>query len=209
MRNGRSIILTSHSMEECEALCTRLAIMVNGEFKCIDSPQHLKNRFGSGYTMTVKLQRDLSAGAREPDTFPVKQFVHETFPGAVLKEEHQGALHYEIATPEQSGSSAVKSLSWAFIFSKMEEAKRMDPIEDYGVSQTSLEQVFIEFAKRQQGVYLTQVKQLSVASSIGPTYYSRWYRCWLVADGILTPQLADAIFMAFVRAFAVLSESSR
>ncbi|KJE88968.1 ATP-binding cassette sub-family A member 1 [Capsaspora owczarzaki ATCC 30864] len=150
MRNGRSIILTSHSMEECEALCTRLAIMVNGEFKCIGSPQHLKNRFGSGYTMTVKLQRDLSAGAREPDTFPVKQFVHETFPGAVLKEEHQGALHYEIATPEQSGSSAVKSLSWAFIFSKMEEAKRMYPIEDYGVSQTSLEQVFIEFAKRQR-----------------------------------------------------------
>ena len=29
IRSGRSVILTSHSMEECEALCTRLAIMVN------------------------------------------------------------------------------------------------------------------------------------------------------------------------------------
>ena len=28
IRSGRSVILTSHSMEECEALCTRLAIMV-------------------------------------------------------------------------------------------------------------------------------------------------------------------------------------
>ena len=32
------------SMEECEALCGRLAIMVNGTFKCIGSIQHLKNR---------------------------------------------------------------------------------------------------------------------------------------------------------------------
>lgn len=32
------------SMEECEALCTRLGIMVNGRFKCLGSIQHLKNR---------------------------------------------------------------------------------------------------------------------------------------------------------------------
>lgn len=62
-KEGRSIVLTSHrcryycsylfivkvtnlthSMEECEALCTRLAIMVNGSFKCLGSIQHLKNK---------------------------------------------------------------------------------------------------------------------------------------------------------------------
>ena len=32
------------SMEECEALCTRLAIMVNGRFKCLGGIQHLKNK---------------------------------------------------------------------------------------------------------------------------------------------------------------------
>lgn len=36
--------LSTHSMEECEALCTRLAIMVNGSFKCLGSTQHLKNK---------------------------------------------------------------------------------------------------------------------------------------------------------------------
>ena len=30
------------SMEECESLCSRVAIMVNGQFKCLGSPQHLK-----------------------------------------------------------------------------------------------------------------------------------------------------------------------
>ncbi|CAG5929271.1 unnamed protein product, partial [Menidia menidia] len=43
IKEGRSVILTSHSMEECEALCTRMAIMVNGRFKCLGSIQHLKN----------------------------------------------------------------------------------------------------------------------------------------------------------------------
>ena len=45
VKDGRSVILTSHSMEECEALCGRLAIMVNGRFRCMGSIQHLKNRF--------------------------------------------------------------------------------------------------------------------------------------------------------------------
>ena len=37
-------------MEECEALCGRLAIMVNGAFKCIGSIQHLKNRYAYIHT---------------------------------------------------------------------------------------------------------------------------------------------------------------
>lgn len=49
-----SIILTTHSMEEAEALCTKLGIMVNGELKCIGNIQHLKSRFGKGYELEVK-----------------------------------------------------------------------------------------------------------------------------------------------------------
>ena len=33
VRGGQSVVLTSHSMEECEALCTRMGIMVNGKFQ--------------------------------------------------------------------------------------------------------------------------------------------------------------------------------
>lgn len=55
--SGKSIVLTSHSMEECEALCTRLAIMVNGEFKCLGSTQYLKNKFSDGYVLNIKVQR--------------------------------------------------------------------------------------------------------------------------------------------------------
>ena len=43
-------------MEECEALCTRLVIMVNGVFKCLGSVQHLKNKFGKGFSLTAKIK---------------------------------------------------------------------------------------------------------------------------------------------------------
>ena len=42
-------------MEECEALCTRLVIMVNGQFKCTGSSQHLKDKFGEGYVLMTKV----------------------------------------------------------------------------------------------------------------------------------------------------------
>ncbi|KAB7497430.1 ATP-binding cassette sub-family A member 3, partial [Armadillidium nasatum] len=52
---GRCIILTSHSMEECEALCTRIAIMTNGTFRCLGSPQHLKSKFSEGYSIVLRI----------------------------------------------------------------------------------------------------------------------------------------------------------
>lgn len=52
---GRGAILTTHSMEEADALCSRVAIMVRGELRCLGSTQHLKNHYGAGYTLEVKL----------------------------------------------------------------------------------------------------------------------------------------------------------
>jgi ATP-binding cassette, subfamily A (ABC1), member 3 len=50
-----SIVLTTHSMEEAEALSTRLAIMVDGQFKCLGSIPHIKLKYGGGYEIEVKL----------------------------------------------------------------------------------------------------------------------------------------------------------
>jgi hypothetical protein len=51
-----SIVLTTHSMEECEALCQRVGIMVGGRLKCLGSVQHLKSRFGQGFQAEIKLK---------------------------------------------------------------------------------------------------------------------------------------------------------
>ncbi|MGH0172914.1 UNVERIFIED_CONTAM: hypothetical protein FKN15_075079 [Acipenser sinensis] len=124
--SGKAVIITSHSMEECEALCTRLAIMVNGQFKCLGSPQHLKSKFGSGYTLLAKMRVE-----EEQDLQRLKDFIKSTFHESVLKDEHQGMVHYHLTDT---------TLTWAQVFGTMEAAKEKYGIEDYCVSQISLEQ---------------------------------------------------------------------
>uniref|UniRef100_A0A452VD19 ATP binding cassette subfamily A member 3 n=1 Tax=Ursus maritimus TaxID=29073 RepID=A0A452VD19_URSMA len=134
--SGKAIIITSHSMEECEALCTRLAIMVQGQFKCLGSPQHLKSKFGSGYSLRAKVRSDGQQEALEE----FKAFVNLTFPGSVLEDEHQGMVHYHLPGDD---------LSWAKVFGVLEKAKEKYAVDDYSVSQISLEQVFLSFAHLQ------------------------------------------------------------
>jgi ATP-binding cassette subfamily A (ABC1) protein 3 len=55
-RGQSSVILTTHSMEEAEALSTKMGIMVQGTFKCMGSTQHIKNKFGTGYEIEVKIR---------------------------------------------------------------------------------------------------------------------------------------------------------
>nr|XP_006817327.1 PREDICTED: ATP-binding cassette sub-family A member 2-like [Saccoglossus kowalevskii] len=136
IKGGRSVILTSHSMEECEALCTRLAIMVNGHFKCLGSIQHLKNRFGDGYTITIRVK-----GGSRPNLQPVVRYFARNFPSAILKEKHHNMVQYDLKSED--------NVSLATIFSQMKVMEDLLNIEDYSVSQTTLDNVFINFAKLQ------------------------------------------------------------
>ncbi|XP_052870592.1 phospholipid-transporting ATPase ABCA3-like [Anopheles cruzii] len=137
---GKSIVLTSHSMEECEALCTRLAIMVNGEFKCLGSTQHLKNKFSKGFLLTVKVARG-TPQEQLKRIIGVKDFVSGQFLGAVLKEEYDDSLSFHIP---------VTDLKWSQMFGLMESHKQTLEIDDYALGQTSLEQVFLFFTKYQR-----------------------------------------------------------
>ncbi|NWT28656.1 ABCA1 protein, partial [Cardinalis cardinalis] len=132
IRDGRSVVLTSHSMEECEALCTRMAIMVNGRFRCLGSVQHLKNRFGDGYTVVVR--------AGGPGPAAVQSLLQQHFPGIVLQEQHGGLLQYHLPA---------RVTSLATIFSLLAAHRGPCHIEDYSVSQTTLDQVFMHFAQEQ------------------------------------------------------------
>ncbi|KAF7692268.1 hypothetical protein HF521_009878 [Silurus meridionalis] len=136
IRDGRAVILTSHSMEECEALCTRLAIMVNGTFKCLGTIQHLKYKFGDGYVVTMKI-RAAQPGS-SPDLGSAEAFMESNFPRCVQREKHYNTLQYEITAS-----------SLARIFQLVAEHKLKLNIEDYSVSQTTLDQVFVNFAKQQ------------------------------------------------------------
>lgn len=177
LRQGCSIVLTSHSMEECEALCNRLIIMVNGQICCLGTPLHLKNKFGQGYTVLIKVSPAPiffgsplpSSSSPRPNNRPrmqltslerfgnqqmlnknlqlVKTFMSSTFPSSSLKATHNNLLHYTI---DQVQDGEETTLKCSTIFAKLESNKTRLKIEDYSVCQTNLEQIFLTFAQTQR-----------------------------------------------------------
>ncbi|KAG1952045.1 ATP-binding cassette sub-family A member 12 isoform X3 [Pimephales promelas] len=126
-----AVVLTSHSMEECEALCTRLAIMVKGQFRCLGSLQHIKNRFGKGFTVKMYL-----AGSSY-DVDMISNFMQQNFPSTFLKDHHSNMVEYHV--PVAPGGVAS-------IFGLLESNKAVLQIKHFSVSQTTLDEVFINFA---------------------------------------------------------------
>ncbi|KAL6049103.1 hypothetical protein STEG23_021647, partial [Scotinomys teguina] len=95
-KSGKAIIITSHSMEECETLCTRLAIMLKGRFTCLSNPQQVRKRFGHVYTLTVKI--NIAKDKKKVAEF--KKFITTTFPGNIKNQEFQGIIGYYIPSKE-------------------------------------------------------------------------------------------------------------
>merc|ERR1719409_1260020 len=54
-RKQATVVLTTHSMEECEALCNKITIMVNGSFRCIGTHKEVKELYGQGRELSLKL----------------------------------------------------------------------------------------------------------------------------------------------------------
>ncbi|KAL7385147.1 hypothetical protein ABVT39_016568 [Epinephelus coioides] len=126
-----AVVLTSHSMEECEALCGRLAIMVKGQFCCLGSLQHIKNRFGSGFTVKMYLAK------ASCDAEAITGFMQRRFPSTYLKDQHSTMVEYHV--PIAPGGVAD-------IFNQLESNKNALQIKHFSVSQTTLDEVFINFA---------------------------------------------------------------
>lgn len=77
VEGGQSVILTTHSMAECEALCSRVGIMVNGSLRCLGSPQQLKSKYGQGYRLKIRSVVEYHS--------QTKDFLKQKFPGATIK----------------------------------------------------------------------------------------------------------------------------
>ncbi len=61
---GQTILLTTHYMEEAEHLCARVAIMDHGRILALDSPENLKRSTGIDTIVTLKVDGDLDALAK-------------------------------------------------------------------------------------------------------------------------------------------------
>ncbi|XP_035743056.1 phospholipid-transporting ATPase ABCA1-like [Vespa mandarinia] len=131
---GQAFILTSHSMEECEALCNRLVIMVQGQLVCIGASQELKQRFGVGYDIHIKLDPSRS----EEDITIIKNTIESSL-NCEIRDENLGLIAYHVTDPKTT---------WTKMYSTVNDLKnRFECIQDYSVLSATLEQLFIQFAR--------------------------------------------------------------
>merc|ERR1719158_2385505 len=157
--SGRAVILTTHSMEEAEALSHRIGIMVGGRLRCLGTTQHLKNKFGKGYSMEIRTN-DESGDA-------VSAWVQKEFPTADCVERMGGQLRYDIP---QEGIQLSK------IFRTLSNSKQALGLADFAVSQTTLEQVFVKFAADQEEE--TGMDAATLKASMRETFPSFFEMCF-------------------------------
>ncbi len=79
-KENRIIILTTHYMDEADILGDRVGIMNEGELTCIGTPLYLKNKYGSGYTLTAVKKNGINT-----DTSDLEHYIKDRLGAEVTK----------------------------------------------------------------------------------------------------------------------------
>ncbi|XP_064476871.1 retinal-specific phospholipid-transporting ATPase ABCA4-like [Ornithodoros turicata] len=133
-----SIVLSSHSMSDVEFLCNRIAILGSGKLQCLGSLPHLKEKFGNGYTITVKTYPD-----RIQDLYyqqDVVQAVKGYFVKAELVHSYDGLLEFRMTDTQ---------MEWSEMFYRMARIKKSFKLQDFYITDTSLEQIYQSFTRKE------------------------------------------------------------
>jgi len=145
LKKGRVIILTSHSMEEADALGDRIGVMAHGRLKCIGTSLHLKNKFGLGYRLNLTT---IPGGESY-----IRDIVSKMIPNAVLIAETGVNFVFGVQT---------KDIGYLVPFFKyIEDNIKTENffIKDWGMSQTTLEEVFLKVTRDDNEVIITTARQ--------------------------------------------------
>ncbi|AQK59815.1 ABC transporter A family member 7 [Zea mays] len=130
-KKDKAIILTTHSMEEAEALCDRIGITAHGRLRCTGTSKELKAKYGGTFVFTVT-----TAAAGEDEA--VERLVRGSISPDAKRTYHiAGTQKFEL--PKQG-------VRIAEVFRAMEQAKRSLSIAAWGLVDTTLEDVFIKVA---------------------------------------------------------------
>ena len=135
-RPGRTMILTTHFMDEADMLGDRIAILAEGRLRCCGSSLFLKNRFGSGYHLVVSR----SIGATVPAE-RILDVVHMAVPDARILTDVGAEASIQLP------STAVAN--FPKLFELMDNSKAELQVDNYGLSQATLEEIFLKIASNE------------------------------------------------------------
>eukprot|EP00197_Chlamydomonas_leiostraca_P014447 CAMPEP_0202859992 /NCGR_PEP_ID=MMETSP1391-20130828/1884_1 /ASSEMBLY_ACC=CAM_ASM_000867 /TAXON_ID=1034604 /ORGANISM="Chlamydomonas leiostraca, Strain SAG 11-49" /LENGTH=1190 /DNA_ID=CAMNT_0049539111 /DNA_START=105 /DNA_END=3677 /DNA_ORIENTATION=- len=142
-KEGRAIILTTHSMEEADILGDRIAIMALGRLRCIGSSIRLKQRFGTGYQVACSVQpprgsqADLVALAQR--AAGLKAYFKERLG---LEPVDESKVYMSFLVPRDQEAALISFLR------QLEKDAAGLGVTDTQMSLTSLEEVFLTIARK-------------------------------------------------------------
>ncbi|KNC53269.1 ATP-binding cassette transporter [Thecamonas trahens ATCC 50062] len=129
IKNSRTLVLTTHSMETAERLCDTIGIMSRGRLICCGTPRELKDEFGSGYRLTLVTTNDAHAIAA------LRTFVRDLLPAANLVHAFGGRMVFSVPR---------LGVPLASIFRDVAAVQDELCILDWSLSRTTLEDTFIQ-----------------------------------------------------------------
>ncbi len=130
LRNQQNcgIILTTHSLDEADALCNRIGILKQGKLRAMGSSEYLKNKYGSSLRLSIS--------TKQIET--VQEYIQREYPKSKLLNQVRQSVIFELP---QSGED---KLVLADLFEKMELHRASFEIDDYSVALESLYKAFFE-----------------------------------------------------------------
>ena len=170
-KQGRTIILSTHHMDEAELLGDRIAIISNGKLQCCGTALFLKNALGEGNNLTLtKIQESSSNplsntssdddGHSDENGLILTNFMRTYIPSVYLKEETLREYQFIIPLHERSNPNF-----WD-LFRALEENKTKLKINSYGIHDVSLEEIFLKAAQ------ITSEEEIQSAKATGRTSLS-------------------------------------
>lgn len=136
---GRAVVITTHSMEEADALANRVGIIAK-KLLAVDEISAIRRRFGQHYELAIICQQDDDDEILADRCQTITEFVLKQFPGSIPESgrAYHGHLKFKVPT---SGSVAA-------LFDSMEESKASLYIEYYGIQRSSLETAFLKLIRQ-------------------------------------------------------------
>ncbi len=148
-KRDRVILLTTHSMEEADVLGDRICIMSRGKIQALGSSIRLKQKFGTGYRLTVFFEKSKEGAgnhagnvvgstldAREP---ACTELIHARIPGAAFRVVAPGLVEYDLPRSARSVMPA--------LFKDLRSRRSELGIVDTSISLATLEEVFLNLSR--------------------------------------------------------------
>lgn len=149
--------------------------------QCLGSAQHLKSKYGDAWQIDANV-------AYGPLQTSFHQWITQKYQGSTVIENHGDNIKYRVPKFNADHSP----LSIATLFRSMESHKDQFHLNDYSISETTLEQIFIGFARADDPEHHQQLHQLQQGP--GPQGYAavpQGYSASLSPPPAYNPQVAQ------------------